>query len=56
MAEVNHVNIASCSPDGFTFAPIDTTFYSLYLYPTHGFQWDIEVVGKDLEFGGTSNV
>ena len=60
MAEVNHVdkrhfdknlaNIAPCSPTGFTFAPTDTTFYSLYLHLTHGFKWDREVVGEDLEF------
>ena len=66
MNEVNHVdkrhfnknleNIDPCSPAGFTFVHTDTIFYSLYLHPTHGFQWDREVVGEHLEFGGTSGV
>lgn len=66
MAEVNYMdkrhfdknleNIASCSPVRFTFVPTDTTLYSLYLHPTHSFQWDREVVGEDLEFRGTLGV
>lgn len=50
-------NIASCDPSNFAFTPDDNAYYSLYLHPTNGFQWDHEVVGED-DFGyiGTSGV
>lgn len=60
MAEVNYVDrsnfkknlahIAPCNPAGFEFSPADNAFFSLYLHPTHGFQWDREVIGEE-EFG-----
>lgn len=67
MAEVNQVDrsnfdknlthIAPCNPAGFDFTPADNAFCSLYLHPTHGFQWDGEVVGKeDLCYGGKEGV
>lgn len=64
MAEVNQVDsrhfdkhlahIALCNPAVFDFTPAEDTLCSLYLHPTHGFQWDRELVGEeDLGFGGT---
>lgn len=44
------VNITLCGPARFAFAHTDTAFYALHLHSTYGFQWDIEVVGEDLEF------
>lgn len=62
MAEVNHVdmfhfdknlaNIAPCSPTGFAYMPSDKEFYFLKLHPTHGFNWDREIVGEVDEFEG----
>lgn len=56
MAEVNHVgrsnfeknlaHIAPSNPAGFDFTPAENAFCSLYIHPTHGFQWDIKVVGE----------
>lgn len=56
MAEVNHVDMSSFnrnlthitpySPAGFDLSPADNTFFSLYMHPTYGFQWDREVVGE----------
>lgn len=67
MAEVNQVDsrhfdkhlthIAHCNPAGFDFTPADNIFYSLYLHPIHGFQWDKEVVCEEyLRFGGTEGI
>lgn len=50
----NLAHIAPCSPTGFDFTPADNAFCSLYLHPTHGFQWDRKVVGEeDFGYGGT---
>lgn len=56
MAEVNHVdnyhfnrnlaNIAPCSPADFPHMPYDKAFYYLNLHPTHGFNWDREIMGE----------
>lgn len=66
MDEVNHMdkrhfdtnlaNIAPCNSAGFTFAPTDISFNSFYPNLTHGFKWDKEFVGEDLEFGGTPGI
>lgn len=50
MAEVNHddirnfdknlANIASCTPAGFAYMPLEEAFYYLRLHLTHGFTWD----------------
>lgn len=67
MAGVNHVDrsnfekylthIAPCNPTRFDFTPADNALCSLYLHQTHGFKWDIEVVGKeDLGYGGTEGI
>lgn len=67
MDEVNHVDkskfkqnlthITPCNPAGFDFSPTDNTFFSFYLHPTHGFQWNKEVVDKeDFGYGGTKGI
>lgn len=62
MDEVNHVdkrhfdrnlaNITPYSPAGFPYMPFDKAFYSLNLHPTHGFNWDREVMGEVDEVEG----
>lgn len=57
MVEVNQVgrrhfdkhlaHIAPCNPAEFDFTPIDNVFCSLYLHPTYGLQWDMEVLGGE---------
>lgn len=50
-------HIAPYNPAGFKFMPADNTLYSLYLHLTHGFQWDMKVVGEeDLGFGETEGI
>lgn len=56
IAEVNHVdkrhfdrnlaNIAPYSPADFLYMPFDKAFYFLNLHPTHGFNWDREIMGE----------
>lgn len=62
MAEVNHTykchfdrnlaNIAPCSLAGFAYLPSYKALYSLYFHPTHGFQWDKEIMGYEDEVEG----
>ncbi|KAI5430427.1 hypothetical protein KIW84_034853 [Lathyrus oleraceus] len=52
MTEVNNVNsrsfdknlahIPPCSPTEFNLKATDNAYCSMYLHPTHGFQWDKE--------------
>lgn len=67
MEEVNQVDsrnfdkhlthISACNPAGFDFMPTDNILCFLYLHPTHGFQWDTEVIcEEDLGFGGTEGI
>jgi hypothetical protein len=63
MTEVNTVNsqsfdknlahIPPCSPAEFDLKTTDNAYCSMYLHPTHGFQWDKEVIGENYIWGTT---
>jgi len=66
MTEVNNVNIRSfdknlahippCSPAEFDLKATDNAYCSMYLHPTHGFQWDKEVISESNYMWGTTHI
>jgi hypothetical protein len=66
MTEVNNVNSGSfdknlahippCSPAEFDLKAKDNAYCSMYLHPTHGFQWDKEVIGESNYMWGTTHI
>ena len=57
MPKVNHVdrrhfdrklaNIRPCNSADHAYSPSNKALYFFNLYPTHGFQWDREIMGEE---------
>ena len=66
MVEINHVdrrnfdrnlaNIGPCNPADGAYSPNGNALYFLTMHPTHGFQWDREVMGEEEDIEGVPGI
>ena len=52
----NLENIGPCSPAEGAYSPNKNALYYLTLHPTHGFQWDREIMGEKGDIKGLPGV